>query len=300
VTVLMRGSSHIRVQDALLREEEARSGESLDRPSEWMIERELREYALADHVLVLSSFAQRTFLDEQVPAGRVSMLPLGVDVSSFRVTAAEREARVQRISGAEPLRVLYVGAWSFQKGMLDLVEAARTLRAEPFEFRLVGPAAEETTRLFADATANVRLLGKRPQHLLPTEYAAADVFLFPTIQDGFGMVLTQAMAAGLPIVTTPNSAGPDFVDEGRNGWVVPIRQPAAIVDRLRWCLANRGALATMVQRLEGHGPARDWSEVGRDFAAIGRQLLAKKSGHRAQVTAFQPRARRSELPVHGD
>jgi glycosyltransferase involved in cell wall biosynthesis len=300
VTLLMRGSSHIRVQDALLREEEARSGETLDRPSAWMIERELREYALADHVLVLSTFARRTFIDEGVSSDRVSMLPLGVDVSSFRVTEAEREARVQRILGADPLRVLYVGAWSLRKGMIDLLQAARTLRDEPFEFRLVGPAMPETTRLLAEAPASVRPLGKRPQHQLAADYAAADVFLFPTIEDGFGMVLTQAMAAGLPCLTTPNGAGPDFVDEGRNGWIVPIRQPDAIVERLRWCSANRGALAAMVKKLDGDRLARDWSDVGRDFVTIGRELLATKGVHRSQVAQFRPRAKKSELSVHGD
>ncbi len=300
VTLLMRGSSHIRVQDALLREEESRSGQALDRPSRWMIERETREYALADHVLVLSSFARRTFLDEGEPAERVSMLPLGVDVSSFRITPAERDARVERILGSGPVRVLYVGAWSLRKGMMDLVHAARTLREEPFEFRLVGPAMAETSALLAGAPSSVKLMGKRPQHQLAADYAAADVFLFPTIEDGFGMVLTQAMAAGLPCVTTPNGAGPDFIDEGRNGWIVPIRQPDAIAERLRWFQANRGAMATMVKKLDGAGLTRDWSDVGRDFAAIGRELLAKKSSPRSQVATFRPRARKSELPVHGD
>jgi glycosyltransferase involved in cell wall biosynthesis len=279
VTLLMRGSAHIGAQDDLLREEEARSGEPVNRPSAWMVERELREYRLADQIVVLSSFARRTFLERGFDAGRVSTLPLGVDASAFQASQAARGARVQRILGGEPLRVLYVGALSFRKGLLDLVRAAQALQNERVRFTLVGPILDETRRLLADVGTGVQVCGKVPQSDLPALYAAADVFLFPTIEDGFGMVLTQASASGLPIVTTPNSAGPDFIAEGESGWIVPIRDSEAIADRLRWCSSNRKSFAAMVSALNVAFPARDWRDVAQDLTSIARHVMTETSVH---------------------
>src|SRR5262249_10183545 len=162
-----------------------------------------------------------------------------------------------------------------------LMRVADGLRDEPFEFTVIGPTLAETAHLLGTARPNVTVLPKRPQAELPDVYSAADVFLFPTIQDGFGMGLTQARAAGLPVITTPNGGGPDVVADGQDGWIVPIRQPDAIAERLRWCGANRWSLAAMARTLDDHGLTRDWSDVGRDFVTIGRELLGTKGARRS-------------------
>lgn len=268
-TWLMRGSAHIRVQDRLLRQEERRSGATLDRPTDWMIAREVREYALARRVVVPSSFARESFLAEGFSPERLSVLPLGVDVAAFRAPSAVREARHARILRQDRLRVLYVGALSFQKGLADLVQVAELLRDDPIDLTAVGPRTAEAEPLLA-ASPTLRLEPKRPQSELPAVYHDADVFLFPTIHDGYGLVLAQAQAAGLPVLTTPHSAGPDMLVEGESGWIVPIRDPAAIADRLRWCVSHRTALASMADRVAERFRPRDWSAVAADFEALAR------------------------------
>jgi glycosyltransferase involved in cell wall biosynthesis len=287
--LLMRGSAHIRAQDRLLRDEEGRAGVSLDRPSAWMIGREEREYARADRIVVLSSFARRTFVAEGCEPSTISVLPLGVDVGAFRVTPAARDARSARIRGGGRLRVLYVGALSFRKGLRDLLGAAELLSGDSVEFTLVGPRMAETERLLATAGANVRLLAKRPQAELPEAYAAADLFVFPSIEDGFGMVLTQAKAAGLPIITTDNCAGSDLVTDGRDGWIVPIRDARALADRLRWCAAHRPAVADMARAVEAEYQPRSWGRVAGDFEAIAVDAIRAKrrgvTGHEGAASA---------------
>jgi len=132
--LVVRGSAHIREQDRILREEEARVGAKLDRASDWMIEREEREYALADRVVVLSSFARDSFVRRGFDASRLLLLPLGVNVDQFRPTPDAQAARQQRILSGKALRVLNVGTFSYQKGMQDLVDTARVL-AGRLEFR---------------------------------------------------------------------------------------------------------------------------------------------------------------------
>jgi glycosyltransferase involved in cell wall biosynthesis len=110
--------------------------------------------------------------------------------------------------------------------------------------------------------------GKRREADLPASYNGADLFLFPTIEDGFAVVLAQAKAAALPILTTPHSAGLDLVTPGQDGWIVPVRQPAAIVERLSWCSANRPIVARVVKQVYDTFRPRDWNQVATHFESV--------------------------------
>jgi len=271
--LLMRGSSHIRTQRRLLEEEERRVGVSLDKPSPWMIAREEREYALADYIVVLSTFAYESFVAQGVPREKLRLLPLGANLEQFRPPPAVVEQRCRRIEAGEPLRVLYVGALSFQKGFWDLVAMVRRLDGQAFRFRFVGPRTREVEDVVGELSRRVELLPKRPQGRLPEVYAGGDVFVFPTIQDGYAVVLAQAAASALPILTTTNCSGPDLVREGENGWVLPIRSAEAFVERLRWCDAHRRELAAMVRRIYQEFQPRTWDEVAEDFETICMNAL---------------------------
>ncbi len=273
--ILMRGSAHIRAQARLLEEEENRTGAPQDRPSPWIIAREEREYELADLIVVLSTFAYDTFVAEGVPWEKLRLLPLGTSLDAFRPSSTVVEARCERIRAGEPLRVLYVGALSFQKGFWDLAAVLRVLAGDRFRFRVIGPVAREAKPLVATVGNLAEFVPKRPQRELPKRYRWGDLFVFPTIQDGYAVVLAQATAGGLPILTTPNSCGPDLIREGQTGWIVPIRSPRDFVERLRWCDAHREELAAMVRRIYQDYKPRDWSDVAADFEAICAASLSK-------------------------
>jgi glycosyltransferase involved in cell wall biosynthesis len=275
--LLMRGSSHIRTQRRLLDEEEQRVGVPQDKPSPWMIAREEREYTLADRIVVLSTFAYESFVAQGVPREKLRLLPLGANLEQFRPPPAVVEQRCRRIEAGEPLRVLYVGALSFRKGFWDLGAMVRRLDGQAFRFRFVGPRSREAEGVLRELSRNVELLAKRPQRRLPEVYAGGDVFVFPTIEDGYAQVLAQAAASALPILTTANCSGPDLVREGENGWVLPIRSPKAFIERLRWCDAHRKELAAMVRRIYTEFQPRTWEEVAADFEAIATECIKIKS-----------------------
>ena len=266
--LLMRGSAHIRTQSRLLREEQARVGRRIDQPSPWMIEREEREYLLADKIIVLSTFARDTFLREGVPADKLWVLPLGADVRMFRPPPEALEERIRRITAGEPLRILYVGALSFRKGLWDLGSLARSLSPEEFRIRAVGPASAETRGFLRGFKDRMKIEPKVPQRHLAAVYRWADLFVFPTIEDGFAVVLAQAQAAGLPILTTVHCSGPDLVEEGRTGWIFPIRDPAGMAERLRWCQSHRNEMVEMVRRIYYVHKTRDWDDVSKNFESM--------------------------------
>ena len=259
-----RGSSHIRVQNRLLEEEEARGGVPLERPSSWLIAREEREYAMAQRIITLSSFAKWSFTNQSVPTKKVTLLLSAVNVSHFRPKENVILARRKRIKNSAPLHVLMVGTLSMRKGVIDLIEIARRL-AGTMQFRFVGDVLPEALDFKKQAGSTIEFVRRVPEPNLGQHYAWGDVFLFPTIEDGFPAVLAQALAAGLPVLATPNSSAPDIVRQGETGWILPIRNPSIFIDQLLWCDRNRHKLEDMVRRLYSEFPQRDWQDMASDF-----------------------------------
>lgn len=272
VHLLMRGSAHIRVQARLLEEEEKRVGRAMEKPSPWMIAREEREYELADAIVVLSSFAYDTFRAEGMPAERLRLLPLGVRLDQFRPPPEVIEARCRRILSGTSLRVLYVGAVSYRKGMWDLDRVIHSLDDGSFRFRLVGPTDPSAVPMVRSLPNWAEWVPKLPQDRLPSAYAWGDVFAFPTIEDGFAVVLAQAQASGLPILATTNCSAPDLLRDGENGWILPIRSPETFIECLRWCGEHREELAAMVRRVYHEFRPRDWADVARDFESLCKAM----------------------------
>jgi glycosyltransferase involved in cell wall biosynthesis len=275
--MLVRASAHIRAQDQLLREEEIRTGAVQDRPSPWMIAREEREYTLADAIRVLSSFAYESFVAQGVAAHKVKLVLSGVQTEAFRPSREQLEQRCQRILSGARLRVLNVGTFAFRKGVWDTATVIDALGTDRFEYRFVGPVASEASGLASQLKGQAAFVPKQAQSDLPSMYAWGDVFMLPSIEDGFPAVLAQAAAAGLPILTTPNGAGGDLVHDGENGWVLPIRSPHSFAERLRWADMNRGKLADMVRATQSLYHVRDSAEVASDFERLCAQYVGSRA-----------------------
>ena len=273
--VLVRESSHIRTQDRLLCEEEVRTGILQERPCAWTLAREEREYALADVIRVLSSFTCGTFVDEGIRRSRFRLVLSGADLRTFRPTADVVESRVQRILQGGPLRVLNVGTFALRKGVWDTAAVIGALGSR-LQFRFVGPIAPEAAGIAAQLKERgVEFSPKLPEASLPAAYAWGDVFMLPTIEDGFQAVLAQAAAAGVPILTTPNGAGTDLVRQGHNGWVLPVRCPDAFVQRLRWADDHRDELASMARASYADYQPRDFATVAADLEDMFSEAIAE-------------------------
>jgi glycosyltransferase involved in cell wall biosynthesis len=232
-----------------------------------MISREEREYAMARRVITLSSFAKRSFVEQSVPPEKVTLLLSAVDVSRFRPDQEIMRARLSRIGNGSPLRVLTVGSFSMRKGAYDLVEIAKGMAAG-MSFRFVGDISAEALALKKRAGSAIEFVPRVPEYELKQHYAWGDIFVFPTIEDGFPAVLAQALASGMPILATPNSCAPDIVRHGETGWILPIRSPSMFRDQLNWCDAHRNELQEMAQRLYSDILQRDWKDMASDLYRI--------------------------------
>lgn len=265
--LLLRGSAHIRHQAQILREEAERTGVAVAQPSRWIIEREEREYASADYIVVISRFCYDSFVRQGVPAEKLLLLPLGVDTLAFRALEETLEQRCRRILSGAALTVLTTGQVSFRKGLYDFAKIAAACDGR-MRFRWIGAVRDEAREIVGKLPGCVEMMSYQPHQTLPRAYADADVFLLPTIEDGYALVLAQASANSLPIITTTNCSGPDFVQEDQSGWVLPIRTPEAFIDRLLWCDAHREHLARMVRDIARKFQPRDWNNVAADFESL--------------------------------
>ncbi len=281
LSTLVRGSAHIVVQKQLLAAEETRvnsltnSPLKIDQPSDWIIAREKREYKLASLIIVLSQFAQTSFIEQGIEPQKVKVLPLGAQLSLFRPDPKVIQDRCQRILSGQPLRVLLVGTFSLRKGAIDFVEIAKNAGSN-FQFKFVGTIAHDARFLYQTNHQYIDFISKQPQSKLPQQYAEADIFIFTTIEDGYAVVLSQAQAGGLPILATTNCSAPDFIVENETGWILPIRSPDAFIDRLKWCNEHRQELADMVQKIYQDFQPRDWTDVAQDFTLIVGDYLHQR------------------------
>lgn len=275
--LLARGSAHIREQHRDLKREAVRASfPGIDLPGPWMVRREIREYERSDNIVTLSSYARNSFLSRGYAPEKVLMLALGSDVKQFRPERSVVDRRVERLRSGAKMTVLYTGNVSLQKGIIDLIDTARKLAGQ-MRFRVVGNITPDAAARVEAARDVIEFLPRVPEHELPGIYAAADVFLFPTLHDGFAAVLAQARAGCLPIVATDHCAAPDMIVDGETGWIVPTRRADLSVGRLLAMHQNRETTVGMVENLWQKCDTRDWTDVGKDFMMLAARALQEKS-----------------------
>jgi len=260
--VVQRASTHPRVQARLLAEEYARWGLTF-RISEPALRRAQAEIELADRVLIPSDWVRRTFRDEGLADERLLLLPFGVDTARFRPILQP---------APHPFRVLFVGQVGLRKGVPDLLEAWRTLGWHDAELWLVGPIEDAARPVFQRwaGLPGVRFVAYTPD---PTAvYSQADVFAFPSLEEGSALVTYEAMACGLPVVTTPNAGS--IVRDGQDGWLVPGRDPATLADRLERLRADEPLRRAMGEAARRRAESYTWDAHGAALARLLAGLLA--------------------------
>jgi glycosyltransferase involved in cell wall biosynthesis len=201
--------------------------------------RRKEERQLADVIFCASSFTRRTLIEHGIPPGRIVVEPYGVDQSLFEPTTN----KYPRFS------VIWAGSWTQTKGILYLLEAMARRPVANMELVLAGyPFGDiDPVRAYEDRV-RVRRIGYVTRAQLAEVMARCHVHVFPTILDGFGRNIIEAMACGLPVITTPNCAGPDLIADGGTGFIVPICDVDALCNRLYWLYTHPEGAMEMGRR----------------------------------------------------
>tara|TARA_B110000305_G_scaffold93919_1_gene105812 strand:- start:2322 stop:3467 length:1146 start_codon:yes stop_codon:yes gene_type:complete len=222
--IIERGSTHISSQTDVLRDAYKQFGLFFNETKVEMIEREEQEYALADKIFVPSKYAAQTFVDRGIAADKIIVNGMGVDFEMFQAPSSRSLDRMPRI--------VFAGGVGIRKGVPWLLKAFKRLSSKA-ELHLIGPVSPDYEKMLRkEIGANVFVRGALPGHDLSSEYGRGDIFCLPSLEEGYGMVIPQAMACGLPVVTTNVVGAADLLQHAHNGLIVSPADSTALSDAL--------------------------------------------------------------------
>jgi glycosyltransferase involved in cell wall biosynthesis len=238
------------------------------RPATRRFEELCEEPSLANGWVAASSFTAQTLAENGVPRNAIHIVPYGVDPTDYPMPATPRTT-----SG--PLEILFVGSMIQRKGLCDLLEAMRLVGSRQVRLTLAGRGFVDRALLAHYKDVDVTVLEGLSLHDLVAVMHRSSLFILPSLVEGFAHVIAEAMCTGLPVIATPHTCAPDFVQDGVDGWIVPIRNPTAIADRLVWAAENRAALAAMGIAAAARARLLTWEKFRAGIALAYRAMLTQ-------------------------
>ena len=179
----------------------------------------------------------------------------------------------RRIQGA-PLRVLFAGALTQRKGLADLFAPMKMIDSNAIELVVMGSLLQPLP-WYRDRCANFVYEPPRPHHDFLQLMQSCDVFVFPSIVEGRAMVQQEAMACGLPLIATRNAGAEDLIQEGATGFLVLMRSPEALAEKISWCAANRSLISGMGIAARERAGQLTWNRYGETILGAIRELIGE-------------------------
>lgn len=214
------------------------------------------EWALADRVLVYSRYVRQTYADAGYPIDRVQVVPLAAP------TPLSLEQMHPQPPGA-PLHLVWVGSFSIRKGAHRLLEVWRQRQFGRHATLAVYGRNELPDAALAGSLQGICFHGSVPQVELRSAWLAADALLFPTLSDSFGMVVTEALAHGCPVLTTTAAGAGELLRDGQDGRVIPAADDVALAELLHWALDCRDHLRAWKPQALASAARHSWADYRR-------------------------------------
>jgi glycosyltransferase involved in cell wall biosynthesis len=225
------------------------------------------EHDLATRVAAASSFTKRTLIDHGVDAAKIRVNPYGVNCSRFSMKPDPK---------SRPLRFIFVGLVDARKGIPLLLDAWRSLGGMNAELWIVGSASKDVVALLPELPG-LKYWGKVPHAEVALLMQQCDALVFPSYFEGFGLVLLEAMASGLPVITTTATAGPDIVTEGEDGWVIEPGDLPRLTEVMSFCLEKPAIVREMGRMARSTAERFTWTAYGDRWMQILTEILVSES-----------------------
>lgn len=221
---------------------------------EWKRRRKDAELELADIVVVPCAWARESLRHSKVGASKSTIkIPYGTPADEVSMRAHPADA---------PFTVLFAGQICLRKGVPHLIDAWKRLGLKNARLRIAGHMKQGDACL-REASASLAYLGSLSRVKLFEEMRRADLFVFPSLAEGFGLVIGEAMALGLPVLTTTNTGGTELITDGRDGLLVPAHDTDALAERIEWAALHRDELFEMGRRARARAEQWTWGHYRR-------------------------------------
>ncbi len=225
------------------------------------------ETKMASRFMTASTFTRNSLIEHGADPEAITVVPYGVDLQRFH-PAPDRGAP----QPGSKLQLLFVGRINQRKGVKYLLEALKLFSPDEVQLTICGRVVDSLS-LFKSSGVEVDIRPSVSAEELVRAYQAADLFIFPSVAEGFAQVLLESLACGLPILSTTHTAAPDLITEGREGFIVEPRRPDLLAERISWCLGNRAELFAMRERARATAEQFTWERFRTQAAAAVRSYL---------------------------
>lgn len=211
------------------------------------LERKRKELELADTIVVASDFV-RNSLPDWAAQKKIIQSPFGTPFSPNQFDLTEKNNK--------KLRVLFVGSMTQRKGLADLFDAIKLVDSSKVELVVLGSLAAPLS--FYTDQVKFTYEPTRSHDKVLELMRTCDVFCLPSIVEGRALVIQEAMSQGLPIIITPNTGAEDLVQNEETGFLVPIRNPEIIAQKINWFLDNRNKIFEMGKKAKQLADTYSW------------------------------------------
>ena len=234
---------------------------------DWKLQRKQKEIELADHILVASSVTQKSLITTGIKSDRISVIPYGAPVESFQ----------PQVKSDDCFRVIFAGKISPLKGVHYLLAAWQEIQSKNSfkntQLVLVGQNQFPKGWLeehYKDLYTHIFSVS---HFSLNRYYSQSSVLVLPSLIDGFGLVVLEAMACGIPVIMTINTGASDVINDGVEGFIIPIRDVAALKAKLEWCYSYPQELAEMGKAARRRAEQLTWANYRQKLAMVVKQKL---------------------------
>jgi glycosyltransferase involved in cell wall biosynthesis len=235
------------------------------RDSDEKLSRKTQELELAQLVVCPSKFVLESLPPETRAQKQCLIAPFGSPDVDLRNDATRTSGR---------LRVLFAGALTQRKGLADLFAAMKLVNSKQIELVVMGSLLRPLS-WYRERFADFVYEQPRPHGEVLRLMQSCDVFILPSIVEGRALVQQEAMACGLPVIATKNAGADDVIVDGETGFLVPIRSPESIAEKISWCAANRSLVDGMGIAARSRAAEFTWRAYGESIVAAVRALTCQ-------------------------
>ncbi len=233
-------------------------------PTGARFEQVCQEAIVTDYIVAGSNFVRNSCVENGIARDKIFVLPYGTDIENFRPWAVS--------STRQSFRILFVGRIGQLKGIRYLLDAYTQLNLPQAELWLCGRMIGTESLL---QQYDVKYLGHIPHRQLQEIYNQVDVFVLPTLLEGFSQVCIEAMACGKPVITTPNSGLQGILRDGQDGFIVPIRDVEVLAKKLLYLYKNREACLDMGKSARQTVETYTWQRYREQAADVFARILCE-------------------------
>ena len=225
------------------------------------------ECNLADRIIVNSDWSRQLLSLAGIDKKKISIIPVAYESADMTCNWKRDYPVVFNLE--RPLKVLLLGTFSIRKGAESILEAMKILQSEPIEFWIVGKVDIAVPDEFNNSP-KIKWIGRVQRHLTSEYYKNCDLFLFPTISDGFGMTQVESRGWKLPIIATPFCA--PIVKHDQNGLVIPKSDGKLLADAIYYLFQNPAKLSKLAEGYQGESETYSPSSVSESVLDLIYEL----------------------------